>query len=492
MKKSIMIQGTASGVGKSLITAGLCRIFFKDGFKVAPFKSQNMALNSFVTKEGLEMGRAQVIQAEASNVEPNVKMNPILLKPTSDKKSQVIIEGKVYKNMNAKDYFEFKPKLKERVEEIFSQLQNDFEIVVIEGAGSPAEINLKKDDIVNMGMAKISNSNVILVADIDRGGVFASIYGTLMLLEEDERNLVKGVIINKFRGDKNILEPGIKMLEELIKIPVLGVVPYFKIDIEDEDSLSDKFDKKFIKKEINIGIIKLSKISNFTDFDPFNQHEDVNLIYVDEKTSFEELDFIIIPGSKSTIKDLIEIKNNGLAQKIIRFAREGKPVFGICGGYQMLGEKILDPDNVESKVKEVAGLNLLPMTTIFEGDKKTSQSFGKIKKTNNFYLKNLKDVSLKGYEIHMGRSLDNLNTWIEGIDSLENKNVFGTYLHGIFDNYNFTRGFLNQIRKEKGLDDIDLIGIDFNKYKQIQYDLLENHLREHLNLEFIYKILRGE
>ena len=339
MSKVIMIQGTMSNAGKSLIVAGLCRIFKQDGYRVAPFKSQNMALNSYITKEGLEMGRAQVMQAEAAGMEPSVHMNPILLKPTNDVGSQVIVNGEVLGNMSARDYFAYKKKLIPDICKAFQELEKQADIIVIEGAGSPAEINLKKDDIVNMGMAKLVDAPVLLVGDIDRGGVFAQLLGTLMLLEEEEKERIKGLIINKFRGDKTILDPGIEMLEERGKVKVTGVVPYMQLSIEDEDSLSAQLENKETGL-IDLAVIRLPRISNFTDFNVFEQLPDVSVRYV---TSVKELgnpDMILIPGSKNTIGDLQWMRQNGLEAKIKKLSGQ-IPIWGICGGYQMLGMSCL-------------------------------------------------------------------------------------------------------------------------------------------------------
>ncbi len=341
MSKVIMIQGTMSNAGKSLIAAGLCRIFKQDGYRVAPFKSQNMALNSYITKEGLEMGRAQVMQAEAAGIEASVHMNPILLKPTNDVGSQVIVNGEVLGNMSARDYFAYKKKLFPDICKAFQELEKQADIIVIEGAGSPAEINLKKDDIVNMGMAKLVDAPVLLVGDIDRGGVFAQLLGTLMLLEEEEKERVKGLIINKFRGDKTILDPGIEMLEERGNVKVTGVVPYMQLSIEDEDSLSAQLENKETGL-IDLAVIRLPRISNFTDFNVFEQLPDVSVRYV---TSVKELgnpDMILIPGSKNTIGDLQWMRQNGLEAKIKKLSGQ-IPIWGICGGYQMLGMSIEDP-----------------------------------------------------------------------------------------------------------------------------------------------------
>lgn len=505
-KNSIMVQGTGSSVGKSIMVAGLCRVLMQDGHKVAPFKSQNMALNSFITEEGHEMGRAQVVQAEAAGIRPHVNMNPVLLKPSAEKKAQVIVMGKVLKNMSAVEYHDYKLELKEIVKEAYSDLSDANDFVVIEGAGSPAEINLRDKDIVNMGMAEISDSPVIIVGDIDRGGVFASLYGTVMLLTEEERKRVKGVIINKFRGDVEILKPGLKMLEDLIHMPVLGVVPYVDVKIEDEDSLADRFSKDFNgNKTINIEVLYLPHVSNFTDFNALETQEDVNVRYVMRGESISDPDVLIIPGSKNTIEDLVYLRNSGLEKDILRFARKGKRIVGICGGYQILGEKISDPMFTESSVEDVNGLALLEVETIFEEEKMTTQVSAR---TMNFEMdltSEFKSTPVTGYEIHMGKTelkegakpfvkiekrLDETVDTYDGCIN-ENGNIFGTYLHGIFDDMNFTRSFLNSIRREKGLDSIESQVSSFEEFKNQEYDKLAEHLRKHLDMEKIYEILRG-
>ena len=346
MAKNIMIQGTMSYVGNSIIAAALCRIFKQDGYKVAPFKSQNMALNSYVTGEGLEMGRAQVMQAEAAGIEPQALMNPILLKPTSDVGSQVIVNGEVVGNMRAMEYFRRKKEFVPQILEAYKKLDEEYDIIVIEGAGCPVEMNLKKDDIVNMGFAKLVNSPVLLVGDIDRGGVFAQLIGTLDLLEEDERKLVKGLVVNKFRGDINLFNDGIRILEDKGGKKVLGVVPYVDADIEEEDSLTDKFDNREAKL-IDIVVIHLPKISNYTDFDIFSQYKNVSVRYVKKAEDFGTPDMVIIPGTKNTISDCMWLRKSGIEDKVRKFAEMGNPVFGICGGYQILGEMIEDPKNSE-------------------------------------------------------------------------------------------------------------------------------------------------
>jgi adenosylcobyric acid synthase len=504
--KPLMIQGTASSVGKSVLTAGLCRIFKEDGYEVAPFKSQNMALNSYITEEGLEMGRAQVVQAEASGKKPSVLMNPILLKPTTDKKCQVILKGKIYGNLSAMEYHKFKPKLKDLVKKTFKELAVENDIVVIEGAGSPAEINLRENDLVNMGMAEIADSPVILVGDIDRGGVFASIYGTIMLLTEEERKRVKGVIINKFRGDVEILKPGIEMLEELIKIPVLGVVPYADIQIEDEDSLAERFRRRRkAEGEIYVEVLYLPHVSNFTDFNVFETQKDVNLRYVMRGESIGDPDILIIPGSKNTIEDLIYLRNSGLEEQILRLNRAGKLIVGICGGYQILGRKIKDPHETESSIGEINGLGLLDVETVFELEKTTTQVEGEIITGKDGMFKDLKVGGIKGYEIHMGQTklwegtvpfakiTKRLKDDVQILDGAVSKdgNVFGTYIHGIFDNINFTRGILNRIRREKGLNELCADIKSFDEFKEKEYKKLAKIVRKNLDMEKIYEIVNG-
>ena len=365
--KPIMIQGTMSNAGKSLLSAALCRIFKQAGYRVAPCKSQNMALNSFITAEGLEMGRAQVVQAEAAGVEPSVLMNPILLKPTTDVGSQVIVGGKVRGNMSAAEYFAYKKELVPEILGAYHTLAAQNDIIVIEGAGSPAEINLKSEDIVNMGMAKMAKAPVLLVGDIDRGGVFAQLYGTIELLEAEERAMVKATLINKFRGDPAILAPGLEMLENLVKVPCAGVVPYVTADIDDEDSLSERLGDT-ARKEMDIAVIRLPRISNFTDFSAFEHFAGVSLRYVSERSRFGSPDMVILPGSKSTIADLKWLRQSGLEGEILRFAAKGNPVFGICGGLQMLGTRISDPFGSEGG-GSIAGMGLLVAETAFDSHK---------------------------------------------------------------------------------------------------------------------------
>ncbi|MBI5893355.1 MAG: cobyric acid synthase [Deltaproteobacteria bacterium] len=476
MKKSknpaypIMIQGTSSHVGKSILVAAICRILKDNGLKVAPFKAQNMALNSFAAKDGGEMGRAQVFQAEAAGIEPTVDMNPILLKPTSDMGSQVIIHGKIYGNMNAKEYHKFKKEAKKYVIESYKRLAEEYDVIVIEGAGSPAEINLRENDIANMGLAEMVDSPVILAGDIDRGGVFASLVGTMELLSNAEKQRVKGFIINKFRGDFELLKAGLDFLEHKTGLPVLGVVPYLKdIILPDEDGVVlERVQGRVpirrmgggsrVQEKINISIIKLPRISNFTDFDAFKHETDIVLRYVSNPEELDEADVIIIPGSKNTLEDLKWLWDAGIANKIINYAKNSGRVIGICGGFQMLGRCVNDPYGMESSAKKTKGLGLLDMETILEKEKNTYQVEAEIKSK----VKSQKS-KVKGYEIHMGETngreqsfsvitIRN-NRYVKIHDGAisDNGKIWGTYIHGIFDNDEFRTGFLNEVRAIKRL-----------------------------------------
>ena len=501
MAKVIMIQGTMSNAGKSLVTAGLCRVFKQDGYKVAPFKSQNMALNSFITKEGLEMGRAQVMQAEACGIEPSVNMNPILLKPTNDVGSQVIVNGEVLGNMSARDYYKKKTELIPHIMEAYNNLAKEYDIIVMEGAGSPAEINLKENDIVNMGMAKLVNSPVLLVGDIDRGGVFASIAGTLMLLEEDERKMIKGTIINKFRGDVNILKPGLDMIEEITKTPVVGVVPYMELDIDDEDSLSERFNNNGTVDLIDIAVIRLPRISNFTDFNTFEYIPGVSLRYVKSVRELKDPDMIILPGTKNTMEDLKWLRESGLETQILKQAAKGKVIFGICGGYQMLGMELSDPFNVESG-GTMAGIGLLPTKTIFEEEKVRTRVSGNFNEVSGI-LAELSYVEFEGYEIHMGQTTYDFNeeelTTIDNVngediiknDGLYKDNVYGSYIHGIFDKEEVSKAIVESLCIHKGIDYSSISTVDIEKYKEEQYDKLAEGIRNSLDMKAIYKILES-
>lgn len=487
--KSIMLQGTASNVGKSLICTALCRIFTEDGYDVNPFKSQNMSLNSYITAEGGEMGRAQVAQAEACYKLPHTDMNPILLKPSTDKKSQIILNGKVFGNMKAMEYFKFKPNLKPEIEKTYKRLSDRSDIVVIEGAGSPAEINLKENDIVNMGMAEIANAPVILVGDIDKGGVFASLAGTIMLLTEEERKRVRGIIINKFRGDISLLKSGLVQIEEITGVPVLGVVPMVDVDIEDEDSEADFI--KYSKNKtgnVDVVVIKLPYISNFTDINALALEKNVNIRFVNNYEELENPDIIILPGTKSTMNAVKFLKEKNLFYGIKEAYKNGAFVFGICGGYQLMGKAIYDEYLAESEQKFAEGLGILDIETYFDREKTTVLSNG---------VENIFGEVVKGYEIHMGTEKKGANVkgfinFENGSDGAvsENGKAMGTYLHGIFDNGKFTRKFVNMVRREKGVEEYNEDIVNFSDYKESQYNKLAKIVRESIDMEKIYSIVR--
>ena len=486
MAKNIMIQGTMSNAGKSLLCAGLCRVLKQDGYRVAPFKSQNMALNSFITADGGEMGRAQVVQAEAAGIHPDVRMNPILLKPTTDVGSQVIVNGQVKGNMRAMEYYRRKREFVPAVMESYQSLASDYDVIVIEGAGSPAEINLKDEDIVNMGFAKMVDAPVLLVGDIDRGGVFAQLYGTVALLEEDERARIKGTVINKFRGDKAILEPGLKTLEELCHVPVAGVIPYVHVDIDDEDSLSERFRRDTQRKLLDIAVIRIPRISNFTDFAPFERYGNVSVRYITKVEELHDPDLILLPGTKSTIADLQWLRQCGLEAAIQKAASAGTLVMGICGGYQMLGTTVCDPDQVEAAgVTEIAGMGLINMDTVFRGDKVQTQTRGTFAGVTGM-LQSLNGLSYEGYEIHMGRSQETLPVLNGG------GNVYGSYIHGIFDAPRIADTILKAVCAQKGLDFAALETYDAAEYKERQYDILADAVRQGLNMDLVYRILNRE
>ena len=494
MGKAIMIQGTMSNSGKSFVTAGLCRVFKQDGYKVAPFKSQNMALNSYITTEGLEIGRAQAMQAEAAMIEPTHWMNPILLKPTSNMGSQVIVNGEVYDNLSAQAYYEMKDNLAPEVKKAFDHLSAENDIVVIEGAGSPAEINLAENDIVNMGMAKMADAPVILVADIDRGGVFASAYGTIKLLPQDEQDRFCGIVINKFRGDVEILKPGLKMLEDLTDKPVLGVLPMEKIDIDDEDSLSDRLNQKTVTEGIDVAVIRLPHISNFTDFSVFELIDGVSLRYVTDKRELGEPDLILLPGTKNTMSDMEWLIESGLEGAVIRAAATTR-VIGICGGFQLLGKELHDPDGVEHG-GDMRGLGLLDISTVFQGDKTRTRIRGTVHPDHNLY--GLKNRELEGYEIHMGKT-ENLGDAVAMIELEDGRTdaymtgdgrIWGSYLHGIFDNEELVFALVHAIMQEKGIDPSDN-HLSIAEYKEVQYNKLADLIRNNLDMDRIYGILFG-
>jgi len=499
--KAIQICGTGSGVGKSVMVAALCRIFLQDGFRPCPFKAQNMALNSYVTKAGGEIGRAQAVQAQAARLEPSADMNPILIKPMSDRKAQIIIKGKPLENMSVYEYVNYKKETRNTVFASFDRLIKEHEIVVIEGAGSPAEINLKSHDIVNMQMAKYARAPVILIGDIDKGGVFAWFIGTLELLTKEERRMVKGFIINKFRGDQRLLRPGITFLEKKTGIKVLGVIPYFKdIRIPEEDSVplekhsADKSRQlNSQEKIIDIAVISLPHISNFTDFDALENEPDVNLRYVLPQEVLGKPDVIIIPGTKSTVFDLNYLRKTGMARKIHQAFESGSllNLIGLCGGYQMLGEHIRDRDAAESADKETPGLGVLPVVTVFKKEKILSQV-----KAQEI----VSGISVSGYEIHHGRTrllngcrplfriTERQGKRVQDVDgaSVKDGKIWGTYMHGVFDTDDFRRSFLNKIRIKKGWQ--PLSPTIFNPDKE--FDKLAALVRKNLDMESVYKIIR--
>lgn len=489
--KCIMVQGTMSGAGKSLLCAALCRIFAQDGLRAVPFKSQNMALNSFVTKDGLEMGRAQVVQAQAAGVEPDVRMNPILLKPSSDVGSQVIVNGEVRGQMKASEYFRTKRQLVPDILKAYDSLAEEADVIVIEGAGSPAEINLKSEDIVNMGLAEMVDAPVLLVGDIDRGGVFAQLYGTVELLEEKERQRIKGLVINKFRGDVEILRPGLSMLEEKTRLPVVGVVPYLKVDIEDEDSLSQRLEMRDGKKPLDAAIIRLPHLSNFTDFMPLEQHPLLGVRYVSNAHELGAPDFILLPGTKNTVDDLLWLRQCGLETALLKLAAKGTPVLGVCGGYQMLGQTLDDPTGSESgRPQTLRGLGLLPTRTVFSEQKRRAQ----VKATAA--AAPFAGAELEGYEIHTGVTEAEGEPFAHypdgGREGCVQGNVFGTYLHGLFDTGTLTEALAGWLCRRKGIDPSDAALIPMEEYRRQQFDILADGVRGALDMDAVYAAMGME
>lgn len=521
----LMFVGTGSDVGKSIIAAAFCRIFKQDGFHPAPFKAQNMALNSYATPEGLEIGRAQAVQAEAAGVPCHTDMNPLLLKPSSDHTSQVVLNGRPIGNRNAYDFFrrdrvvtpegrsgdrnrlendlQSESPLKKGIDfrrevcAAYDRLAVRYNPIVMEGAGSISEINLRDSDLVNLPMAMHAGADAILVGDIDRGGVFASVYGSIMLLRPEERKLIKGILINKFRGDIRLFEGGVKMLEELCGIPVLGVVPYYRdIYIEEEDSLA--LERKSMQAErgmVNVAVVLLRHLSNFTDFNVLERDPRVHLFYTNNTEELAKADVIILPGSKSTLDDLLDLRRNGVAQAIVRAHREGTTILGICGGYQMLGMEVCDPDGVEGEIERLPGLGLLPVTTRMTGEKTTKQvRFVTNRPEDTSFKQEEEDYSCEGYEIHMGvtepvegASGHPLNKLSDGrMDGFRvNATCMGTYVHGILDN----PSFIDQLLKPFA-DKLSEVGsFDHKNFKEEQYNKLANHVRSHVNMPLIYKIL---
>lgn len=484
----LMLAGTGSDVGKSIIAAAFCRIFLQDGYHPAPFKAQNMALNSYATPEGLEIGRAQAVQAEAAGVPCHTDMNPLLLKPSSDHTSQVVLNGRPIGNRNAYEYFrrEGREELRKEVHAAFDRLAARYNPVVMEGAGSISEINLRDSDLVNLPMAMHAGADVILVADIDRGGVFASVYGSVMLLRPEERKHIKGILINKFRGDIRLFESGVKMLEDLCGVPVVGVVPYYKdIYIEEEDSVM--LQTKNIRAgqgKVNVAVVLLRHLSNFTDFNVLERDPRVHLFYTNNTDELMKADIILLPGSKSTLSDLYELRRNGVAQAIVRAHREGVTVMGICGGYQLMGREVCDPDHVEGEIERLPGLGLLPVSTRMQGEKVTRQ----------VRFRFLEDSAVcEGYEIHMGTTtpladvpVSPLNHLADGREDgyFVDRTCMGTYVHGILDNPSvidyLLEPFANKLKET---------AFDYKAFKEEQYDKLAAHVRKHVDLPLIYQIL---
>ncbi|MET1178668.1 cobyric acid synthase [Peribacillus simplex] len=498
--RSIMIQGTSSDVGKSLICTAFCRAFSNKGLRVVPFKSQNMALNSYVTLDGGEIGRAQGVQAEAARITATTDMNPILLKPKQDMVSEVIVHGKHFLDMNAKSYrSQFVQEAMPIIRKSVEKLQEDYDIIVLEGAGSPAEINLKDRDIANMRMAKLTDAAVILVADIDRGGVFASIIGTLALLDQDERDSVKGIIINKFRGMRELLDDGIEWVEKETGIPVLGVLPYLDVNIEAEDSLalsSLRFKKpKKAEFPIDVAVLRFPRISNFTDVDPFFDEPGVGVRLVSSVHELGNPDLVILPGTKNTMEDLKWLNRMGLDRAIKELRKQGTMIFGICGGFQMLGTKLFDTDAVEGDGENAYGLSLLPVETVFQAEKKTVQMEGVL---SAGIMEG--QMNLNGFEIHLGRTTlkSQVRPFLllrdgreDGAISNDNK-VMGTYLHGIFHNRLFTRLLVNQIRRNKGLEEVKENVQSDSERREEAYNLLASHLEENIDMDTIYQWLQLE
>ena len=478
----IMFAGTGSDVGKSIVAAAFCRIFKQDGYNPAPFKAQNMALNSYATPDGLEIGRAQAVQAEAAGIPCHTDMNPLLLKPNSDHTSQVVLHGKPIGNKDAYDYWRKRSeRLEVRNERIdfrsevhaaFDRLASRYNPIVMEGAGSIAEINLKDRDLVNMSMAQHAKADVILVGDIDRGGVFASVYGSIMLQSLEDRKRIKGIIINKFRGDMRLFDEGRRMLEEICGIPVLGVIPYYKdIYIDEEDSVAlEQKRKQLAEDKVNVAVVLLRHISNYTDFNTLERDPRVNLFYTNNTKDIEQADIIILPGTKSTLDDLLELRRNGCAQAIQRAHRDGKLVIGICGGYQMLGQTVNDPDGIEGSINSLPGLGLLPINTTMTTEKTTKQV------TFEF-----NGQTCQGYEIHQGVS----NT-DEAI--LQTDHCIGTYIHGFLDNAPVIEHMLSRFAVQRSPQDT----LNYATFKDQQYDKLAAHVRQYVDMERIYQILTSD
>jgi adenosylcobyric acid synthase len=508
MAKTIMVQGTASHVGKSVLVAALCRIFYRDGYRVAPFKSQNMALNSFVTGDGGEMGRAQVVQAEAAGRAPVVDMNPVLLKPTGQASSQVIVLGRPVGNLSARDYHkDYAGKAWEAICGALERLHRDNDIIVIEGAGSPAEVNLQSTEIVNMRVAREAGAPVLLACDIDKGGALAAVVGTLELISPEDRERVAGIIINKFRGDLSLFQPAIDFLEERIAKPVVGVVPYFQgFKIQEEDTVHEetlKNSREAIKRDVEVAVIHLPHISNFTDFDPFESDPDVNLRYVGRGTPLGSPDLVLIPGSKNTIEDLAYLKRTGIAGEIEGLNRSGVPVVGICGGFQIMGRELHDPLHTESSIPSMEGLGLLDIVTTFAREKITTQVRAGVCGPGPL-LEEARGTEVMGYEIHMGRTdpgsgmvpvftinhrFGEAQNMLDGASTADGK-TWGTYIHGIFDNAVFRRKLINGLRKAKGLAPLaEAVSLSAWEQRQRDYDSLAEVVRGSLDMARIYGMM---
>lgn len=502
--KVLMVQGTMSSVGKSLLVAALCRICQQDGWHVAPFKAQNMALNSYVTRDGLEVGRAQAMQAAAAGVDVTVEMNPVLLKPEADSRSQVVVLGKPWARLAARDYYRRKGELWQVVTAALDTLRTQYDLVIIEGAGSAAELNLKRGDIVNMAVAQYAAAPVLLVGDIDRGGIFAQLLGTLMLLEEHERRLVQGLIVNKFRGDASLFDEGVKILAERGGVPVLGVVPFIRdLGIADEDSvaLDDLRPAPAAPNSLTIAVIRLPHISNFDDFDPLRAEPGVTVRFVDQPAELHGADLLILPGSKTTVADLRWLHERGLATELARQVQANTPVLGICGGYQMLGTAIYDPHGSESDLPEVAGLGLLPIVTHFSREKQTLRAAGRVMADSGLFA-GATHQECSGYEIHMGRTtlaagaVPLLRIMQRGEQPANDTDgattadgcIAGTYLHGLFDNDGLRHTLLANLAARKGATRA-LMPTRFDR--AAQYDRLAAAVRAHLAMPYLYQLIAG-
>jgi adenosylcobyric acid synthase len=498
--RALMVQGTGSGAGKSLLVAAFCRIFRDEGLKVAPFKAQNMALNSYITAEGGEIGRAQVLQAEAARILPTIDMNPVLLKASGDMGSQVIIQGRAWRHMSAQEYYSFRATAWGAVKESYGRLSKAFDVIVMEGAGSPAEINLMDVDIVNMAAAKLARAPVLLVADIDKGGVFASLYGTVKLLGRDGTR-IRGFIINKFRGDVDILKPGLDLIEQKTGKKVIGVLPHVAdLGLPEEDGLALKNGSACQGDgSVRIVVVRLKYIANFTDFDPFFSEPDVHLLYSVNPSDIENADMVIVPGSKNTVKDLLFLKETGLDRSIRKARDKGIQIAAICGGYQMMGRKIHDPKGVESTHPEMEGLGLLNIETVFDETKTTCQVEAGVVPGSPFRdgVGGMEE-RLKGYEIHMGNSTGDIGLFklrrlsgangSEVLDGSALDNCWGTYMHGIFENDSFRRIILNRIRERKGLPPL-AVSVSYSGLREEALDRLASMVRKHVDMEFVRRLV---